>query len=94
MIMYVPVTTRANTVTVRPVELVCFSLLSYTLNDNVCTSDIKGKYCYCEPVKLVCFSLLSYTLNDNVCTSDIKGKYCYCQASRVGLFLLTLLLSE
>ena len=63
MIMYVPVTSRANTVTVRPVELVCFSLLSYSLNDNVCTSDIKGKYCYCE-------------------------------ASRVGLFLLTLLHSE
>ena len=63
MIMYVPVTTRANTVTVRPVELVCFSLLSYSLNDNVCIS-------------------------------DIKGKYCYCQAIRVGLFLLTLLLSE
>ena len=63
MIMYVPVTSRANTVTVRPVELVCFSLFSYTLNDNVCTSDIKGKYCYFE-------------------------------ASRVGLFLLTLLLSE
>ena len=63
MIMYVPVTSRANTVTVRPVELVCFSLLSYFLNDNVCTSDIKGKYCYCE-------------------------------ASRVGLFLLTLLLPE
>ena len=63
MIMYVPVTSRANTVTVRPVELVCFSLLSYTLNDNVSTS-------------------------------DIKGKYYYWQASRVGLFLLTLLLSE
>ena len=63
MIMYVPVTSRANTVTVRPGELVCFSLLSYTMNDNVCTS-------------------------------DIKGKYCYCQASRVGLFLLTILLSE
>ena len=63
MIMYVPVTSRANTVTVMQVELVCFSLLSYSLNDNVCTSDIKGKYCYCE-------------------------------ASRVGLFLLTLLLPE
>ena len=63
MIMYVPVTSRANTVTVRPVELGCFSLLSYSMNDNVCTSDIKGKYCYCE-------------------------------ASRVGLFLLTLLHSE
>ena len=61
MIMYVPVTSKANTVTVRPVELVCFSLLSYSLNDNVCTSDIKGKYC---------------------------------QASRVGLFLLTILHSE
>ena len=92
MIMYVPVTSRANTVTVRPVELVCFSLLSYTLNDSVCTSDIKGKYCYWP--ELVCFSLLSYSLNDNVCTSDIKGKYCYCEASRVGLFLLTLLHSE
>ena len=63
MIMYVPVTSRANTVTVRPVELVCFSLLSYTMNYNVCTS-------------------------------DIKGKYYYWQARRVGLFLLTLLLSE
>ena len=63
MIMYVPVTSRANTVTVRP-------------------------------VKLVCFSLLFYSLNDNVCTSDIKGKYCYRQASRVGLFLLTILLPE
>ena len=63
MIMYLPVTSRANTVTVRPLELVCFSLLSYSLNDNVSTSDIKGKYCYCE-------------------------------ASRVGLFLLTILLSE
>ena len=60
MIMYVPVTSRANTVTVRPVELVCFSLLSYTLNDNVCTSDIKGKYCYCEASRsfrvLVCLA--------------------------------------
>ena len=63
MIMYVPVTPRANTVTVRPVDLVCFSLLSYSLNDNVCTSDIKGKYYYYE-------------------------------ASRVGLFLLTILLPE
>ena len=63
MIMYVPVISRANSVTVRPVELVCFSLLSYSLNDNVCTS-------------------------------DTKGKYCYCQASRVGLFLLTILLPE
>ena len=63
MIMYVAVTSRANTVTVRPVELVCSSLLSYSLNDNVCTSDIKGKFCYCE-------------------------------ASRVGLFLLTILLPE
>ena len=35
MIMYVPVTSRANTVTVRPLELVCFYLLSYSLNDNV-----------------------------------------------------------
>ena len=55
MIMYVPVISRANTVTVRPVELVCFSLLSYTLNDNVCTSDIKGKYCYCEASRVGLF---------------------------------------
>ena len=58
MIMYLPVTSRANTVTVRPVELVCFSLLSYTLNDNVSTSDIKGKYCYCEAIR-VCLFLLT-----------------------------------
>ena len=94
MIMYVQVTSRANTVTVRPVELVCFSLLSYSLNDNVCTSDIRANAVTVRPVELVCFSLLSYSLNDNVCTSDIKGKYCYCQASRVSLFLLTLLHSE
>ena len=36
MTMYVPVTSRANTVTVRPVELVCFSLLVNSLNDNLC----------------------------------------------------------
>ena len=36
MIKYVPVTSRANTVTVRPVELVCFSLLVNSLNDNLC----------------------------------------------------------
>ena len=29
MIMYVPETSMANTVTVRPVELVCFSLLNH-----------------------------------------------------------------
>ena len=57
MIMYVAVTSRANTVTVRPVELVCFSLLSYSLNDNVCTSDIKGKYCYCQANRLGLFLL-------------------------------------
>ena len=57
MIMYVAVTSRANSVTVRPVELVCFSLLSYSLNDNVCTSDIKGKYCYCEASRVVLFLL-------------------------------------
>ena len=57
MIMYVPVTSRANSVTVRPVELVCFSLLSYSLNDNVCTSDIKGKYCYCEARRVGLFLL-------------------------------------
>ena len=73
MIMYVPVTSRANTVTVRPVELVCFALLSYTLNDNVCTRTSRANTVTVRPVELVCFSLLSYSLNDNVCTSDIKG---------------------
>ena len=57
MIMYVPVISRANTVTVRPLEFVCFSLLSYTLNDNVCTSDIKGKYCYCQAIRVGLFLL-------------------------------------
>ena len=57
MIMYEPVTSRANTATVRPVELVCFSLLSYSLNDNVCTSDIKGKYCYCQAGRVGLFLL-------------------------------------
>ena len=55
--MYVPVTSRANTVTVRPEELVCFSLLFYTLNNNVCTSDIKGKYCYCQANRVGLFLL-------------------------------------
>ena len=63
MIMYVPVTSRANTVTVRPVELVCFSLLSYTLDDNVCTSDIKGKYCYCEAIRVGLF-LIAHQLSE------------------------------
>ena len=57
MIMYVPVTSRAYTVTVRPLELVCFSLLSYSLNDNVCTSDIKGKYCYFQAIRVGLFLL-------------------------------------